>query len=164
MYGLNSTGYAPSDISIEKVKAQVTDGKMPVFGWTHCDSTWCAQGLGGSERALWQSEPGREIWLRLSAMLRRATLFSPMLAHSFERATKKFHGLFDGKHEYDEWFRVFTQNGESYHFGDIIKLPDHAKTLRLIAQTNAKAFYEAKSPRPLWLRVSGMAASSLRKT
>ena len=34
MYGLNSTGYAPSNISIEKVKAQAPEGKMPVYGWT----------------------------------------------------------------------------------------------------------------------------------
>lgn len=143
MYGLNSTGYAPSDISIEKVKAQVTDDKMPVFGWTPVT-------VPGAPKA-WAALNERFGNLSLEEDLAPAIRYaeegyplSPMLAHSFERATKKFHGLFDGKHEYDEWFRVFTQNGESYHFGDIIKLPDHAKTLRLIAQTNAKAFYEGE--------------------
>ncbi len=69
---------------------------------------------------------------------------SPMLAKMWERASERFAKEFAGKHEFDEWFKVFTKQGESYHCGEIVKLPDHAKTLRLIGNTDAKAFYEGE--------------------
>ena len=33
LYGMNSSGRAPKNISAEKVLARVTDGKMPKHGW-----------------------------------------------------------------------------------------------------------------------------------
>ena len=34
LYGLNSSGYSPKNISMEEVKAKSPDGRMPKYGWT----------------------------------------------------------------------------------------------------------------------------------
>ena len=68
----------------------------------------------------------------------------PMLAKMWERSVGIFHKQFDGKPEYDEWFRTFTKDGESYHFGEMVRLPNHARTLRLIAETDGDAFYKGE--------------------
>lgn len=143
LYGLNSSGWAPKNISREKVLEKSTDGKVPTFGWTPIT-------VPGAPKA----------WVELNKKFGKLSLLedlmpairyaeegfplSPMIAYSFERATKRFKELFKDKPEYDEWFRVFTNNGEPYHFGDIVKLPDHAKTLRLIGETMGDAFYKGE--------------------
>ena len=67
-----------------------------------------------------------------------------LLGEMWERSTAQYHQRFDGKPEFEEWFRTFTKDGESYHFGEIVKLPNHAKTLRLIAESDADAFYKGE--------------------
>lgn len=144
LHGLNSTGYAPSKISIEKVKEQTGNDQMPVYGWTPVT-------VPGAPKA-WAALNERFGALSLEEDLAPAIRYaeegyplSPMLASMFQRATDRYHQLFDGKPEHAEWFRVFTkEDGQAYHFGDMLRLPDHAKTLRLIAKTKAKAFYEGE--------------------
>ena len=143
MYGLNSSGRSPESISIEKVKAQGSEEKMPVYGWTPVT-------VPGAPKA-WVELSKRFGKLSLKEALEPAIRYategfplSPMIASGFEKATEKFKKAFGDKKEFSEWFRVFTKNGESYSFGDIVKLPDHARTLKLIAETEGKAFYEGE--------------------
>lgn len=142
LYGLNSSGYAPADISREKVLAKGHE-QMPTFGWTPVT-------VPGAPMA-WAELSKRFGKLPLIEVLQPAIRYaeegyplSPMLAKMWERASERFAKEFAGKHEFDEWFKVFTKQGESYHCGEIVKLPDHAKTLRLIGETDAKAFYEGE--------------------
>lgn len=143
MYGLNSSGRSPEEISIEKVRTDGADDKMPVYGWTPVT-------VPGAPKA-WAELNKRFGALSLMEDLEPAICYaaegyplSPMIASGFENATEKFkERLGEGK-AYREWFRVFTKNGEPYHFGDIIRLPDHARTLRLIGETEARAFYEGE--------------------
>lgn len=143
LYGLNSTGCAPSEISLEKAAAQSPDGSMPVFGWTPVT-------VPGAPKA-WAALNERFGRLSLEEDLAPAVRYaeegyplSPMLASSFASATRKFHERFDGKPEFAEWFRVFTKEGKPYRFGEILRLPDHARALRLIGQTNVDAFYKGE--------------------
>ena len=143
LYGLNASGRAPMNISLEAVKAKTEDGNMPKFGWTPVM-------VPGAVSA-WSALVKRFGKLSLQEDLAPAIRYAeegypagPMLSAMWERSTKIFHQRFDGKPEYDEWFRTFTKDGESYHFGDIIRLPNHAKTLRLIAETDGEAFYKGE--------------------
>ncbi len=140
LHGLNSSGYAPKNISIEKVKEKTGEDKMPVYGWIPVM-------VPGAVKS-WPTLVKRFGKLSLKEDLEPAIRLAeegyplgPMLSAMWERSTKIFHDRFDGKHEYDEWFRTFTKDGESYHFGEIVKLPNHAKTLKLIAETDGDAFY-----------------------
>lgn len=142
MYGLNSSGYAPSLINANQVKAQGYD-KMPVYGWTPVT----VPGVP----AAWAALNKRFGKLSLLECLQPAIQYaldgyplSPMLAKMFARATDNFKEKVADKPEFNEWFRVFTKEGVPYQFGEIIKLPDHAKSLRLIGETDARAFYEGE--------------------
>ncbi len=143
LFGLNSSGYSPKNITLEKVLEKYPDGKMPTHGWTPVM-------VPGAVKS-WPTLVKRFGKLSLAEDLAPAIRYasegfplSPMLSQMWERATQIFHKRFDGRNEFAEWFRVFTNNGESYHFGDIVKLPDHAKTLKLIAETDADAFYKGE--------------------
>ena len=144
LYGLNSSGFAPELIDPLKIKAEVEDGKMPKFGWTPVT-------VPGAPKA-WASLVKRFGKLSLAECLEPAIRYaeegyplSPMLAKMFNNATKKFTDLFGDKPEYAEWFKTFTKEGKKpYEFGDIIKLPGHARALRLIGETDGDAFYKGE--------------------
>ena len=143
LYGLNGSGYSPKDISIEKVKAISKDGKMPRFGWTPVM-------VPGAVKS-WERLIERFGRLSLKEVLEPAIRYaaegypvSPLLGKMWENATRIYTSRFAGQKEYDEWFKVFTKNGESYHFGEIVKLKDHARTLKLIAENGADVFYKGE--------------------
>lgn len=149
LHGLNSTGYAPSKISIDAVKAAGSQEKMPTLGWTSVT-------VPGAPKA-WAALNERFGALPLEEDLAPAIRYaeegyplSPVLGAMFERATKRYTAELSGKPEFAEWFRVFTkEDGAPYRFGDILRLPDSAKTLRLIAKSGAKEFYEGEIARAL---------------
>lgn len=143
LHGLNASGYSPYGISLEDVKKRVEDGRMPTHGWIPVMVPGAVKG--------WKTLIERFGNLSLAEVLAPAIAYaeegyplSPLLAKMWERSTQIFHERFDGRPEYDEWFRTFTKDGESYHFGDMVQLKNHAKTLRLIAETNADAFYKGE--------------------
>ncbi len=141
LYGLNASGYSPNNIDVEKIKSEVSDGKMPKYGWTPVT-------VPGAPKA-WASLVERFGNLSLYECLKPAIDYaekgypiSPMLGKMFKNATKKFKETLGDEEQYAEWFKTFTkENKESYDFGDIITLKNHGKTLRLIGETNAEAFY-----------------------
>lgn len=143
LYGMNSSGYAPNNISREKVLEKHPDGKIPTVGWTPitvpgAPKAWARLNERFGKLSLLED---------LEPAIRYATegyALSASISENLEEATRLYNNLIKDKPEFAEWFRVFTNNGESYHFGDIIKLPDHAKTLELIGKTNADAFYKGE--------------------
>ena len=143
LYGLNASGYSPYDITLEDVRKRVEGDKMPTHGWIPVMVPGAVKG--------WQALIERFGNLSLAEVLAPAIRYAeegypigPMLGKMWERSVNIFHQRFDGKPEFDEWFRTFTNNGESWHFGDIVRLPNHARTLRLIAETNTDAFYKGE--------------------
>ena len=148
LYGLNSSGYSPKNISLKVVLEKSEDGKMPIYGWTPV----MVPGAVKSWPTLVERFGKLSLKEDLAPAIRLASEgypVGPMLGKMWERSTTKFHELFDGKPEYDEWFKTFTKDGESYHFGDIVKLENHAKTLKLIAETNGEAFYSGEIAKKL---------------
>jgi len=142
LYGLNSSGYSPKNLSAEILRGQGLT-EMPKFGWKPV----MVPGAVKSWPTLVERFGRLSLQEDLAPAIRLAEqgyAVGPMLGSMWERSTSLFHQRFDGQSPFDEWFRVFTKNGESYHFGDIVKLPNHAKTLKLIAATNADAFYKGE--------------------
>ncbi len=150
LYGLNSSGPAPKGISIEKVLSDKRDnnGKMPVFGWT-------AVTVPGAPKA-W-AEINRKFGnLSLSEDMAPAVSYArdgypcaPNLAVMWKAAFNRYTNVFEGKPEFDEWFRTFAPEGKPYEAGDIIKLPNHAVTLEEIGKTGADSFYSGELARKI---------------
>ncbi|MBR2675899.1 MAG: gamma-glutamyltransferase family protein [Solobacterium sp.] len=142
LYGLNSSGYSPKHISLEDVRKRNPEG-MPKFGWTPVM-------VPGAVKA-WPTLVKRFGKLSLKEDLEPAIRYaeegypiSPVLSEMWKKSAALYHEIGDGKQEFAEWFRVFTKDGKPYEFGDIVRLPDHAKTLCLIADTDADAFYKGE--------------------
>lgn len=142
LYGLNASGYSPYNISLEKVKQENPAG-MPKFGWTPVMVPGAVKSWGALVERFGKLSLAEDLEPAYRYAYEGYPL-SPMLAKMWERATGLFHQRFDGKKEFDEWFRVFTKNGDPYHFGEIVRLPDHARTLKLISESNTDAFYKGE--------------------
>jgi len=161
LYGLNSSGYSPKNLSAEILRGQGLT-EMPKFGWKPV----MVPGAVKSWPTLVERFGRLSLQEDLAPAIRLAEqgyAVGPMLGSMWERSTSLFHQRFDGQSPFDEWFRVFTKNGESYHFGDIVKLPNHAKTLKLIAATNADAFIKVRLPNSSSDSHNGMAVISVRR-
>ena len=147
LYGLNASGYSPKNISLEDVKRNSPEG-MPQFGWTPVMVPGAVKGWGKLVERFGRLSLKED----LEPALRYASEgypLSPLLGKMWERSTGLFHQRFDGKKEFEEWFKVFTKDGESYHFGEVVRLPYHARTLSLLSEYGTDAFYKGEIARAL---------------
>ena len=140
LYGLNASGYSPYDISLDKLSSFQ---KMPTHGWAPVMVPGAVKGWGELVKRF-----GR---LTLKEDLAPAIDYAengyaagPMLAYMWNKAANRFQQIFKGKHEFDAWFDTFTKDGKAPQFGDLVILKDHAKTLRMIADTTTDAFYHGE--------------------
>lgn len=141
LFGLNSSGPAPRLLSIERVLAdgRAADGKMPTLGWTPVT-------VSGAPAA-WAAIRGRFGRLTLSEDLAPAVRYAeegypcaPNLAVMWQAAFEKYSKV-GTRPEFAPWFRTFAPQGRGPRAGELIRLPDHAATLRAIGETDAEAFY-----------------------
>lgn len=143
LVGLNSSGPAPRSISIDQVFADHNDdnGHMPKFGWTPVT-------VPGAPAA-WAAINERYGRLSLADDLAPAVDYArhgysvnANLARFWHSAAGVYRRMNDADGRFDEWFRVFTRDGETPSAGSIVTLPDHADTLQEIGETGARSFYE----------------------
>jgi len=141
LYGMNSNGHSPYEISIEKVKAD--NEKMPVHGWTPVT----VPGAPGG----WASLNKRFGKLSLLECLTPAIEYAengfPVAANvakMWKKAYNRNLTLYGDKEEFKEWFNTFTFDGRPPEPFQIITLPNHARTLRLIGESNGESFYNGE--------------------
>jgi len=141
LYGMNSSGNAPKAISIEALKERgITE--IPKYGFVPVTvpgtpAGWVALSKGFGKLPLIEV---------LAPAIRYATEgypVSPTTAYFWDSAYKIYKKNLKGK-EFDSWFSTFAPNGIVPKAGEIWKSLDHARTLRLIAETNGDAFYQGE--------------------
>lgn len=138
LYGLNSSGKSPKSISIESLKERgITE--IPKYGFVPVT-------VPGAPAA-WAELSKRFGKLPLTEVLAPAIRYAsegfaltPNVAKLWNAAYKTFKASFKGE-EFDNWFKTFAPDGRAPKIGEVWKSPDHASTLKLIAETDAKAFY-----------------------
>lgn len=142
LYGLNASGCSPQSISIEKVKQKGYE-KIPKHGWIPVT-------VPGQPKA-WAALSKRFGKLSLEEVLQPAIHYaeqgypvSAVVSVLWDKYVKKDSVEFKNNPIFDEWFKTFTNNDEPYHFGEIVKFKNHAKTLKLIGKTYAEAFYSGE--------------------
>ena len=144
LFGLNSSGPAPMLASIERIKADGRDdnGKMPRLGWTPVT-------VPGAPAA-WAALNRRFGRLSLAEDLAPAVRYAregyplaPNLAQIWKAAYLSYQKDLTGPC-FDAWFKTFAPEGVKLEAGEIMKLPDHARTLELIGETDAEAFYRGE--------------------
>lgn len=138
LHGLNASGPAPEAISVEAVKA-LGHEKMPVHGVIPIT----VPGVP----AAWAELSSKFGKLPLTDVLEPAIRYAeegfpltPILGKYWKLAFDKFRNFFKDE-EYQAWFETFAPNGRAPKIGEMWSSPDHAATLRSIAETNAHSFY-----------------------
>lgn len=141
LYGLNSSGKAPKSISIEKLKEKgITE--IPKYGWVPVTVPGAPAG--------WAALSKRFGKLPLAGVLAPAIRYAsegyaltPNVSKLWDKAYKNFKAGLKGG-EFADWFDTFAPNGRPPKLGETWRSSDHAKTLGLIAETNAEAFYKGE--------------------
>lgn len=140
LHGLNSSGPAPSSLTADKVHAKGHD-EMPALGWFPVT----VPGAVGAWAALWRKFGS----LSFAELLEPAISYadegypvSPVLAEGWEASYRRYSKESDQL--FAEWFRVFAPHGRAPRCGEVWRSPDHARTLRLIAESEGEAFYRGE--------------------
>ena len=144
LYGLNASGKAPLNISIDKVKGAFGNcQKMPQSGWAPTM-------VPGAPKA-WARLAGRFGKLPLKKSMERAIHYAcegfplgPTLPAFFAQAAERFKTFGGGQEIFDEWRKTFLPSGSVPCAGDMLVLKNHAESLQKIADSNADAFYSGE--------------------
>ena len=140
LHGINGSGPAPKNISIDKVLSKNPEGGcMPGRGWTPVT-------VPGAPKT-WAALIGRFGELPLSAVMAPAVRYAvegypvaPVLSTQFRMAYEEYSKNCTAP-EFEEWWKTFMPEGSPPEAGDILRLPNHADTLAAIGDTGADAFY-----------------------
>lgn len=141
LHGLNASGPAPRAISIEAVKAAGHE-EMPAYGalpvtvpgapaaWAELSRRFGRLPLGEVlEPAIRYAEEGYPV--------------SPTAAFNWGKAQALYRGAFKGA-AFEPWFETFAPGGRPPAAGELWRSPDHAQTLRRIAESGAEEFYRGE--------------------
>lgn len=141
LHGLNSSGYAPFGISIEKLQDKGYT-KIPEYGW-------CSVTVPGVPAA-WRELSGEFGKLDMAGALAPAINYarngypvSPTVAHSWRAAFETYRKALKGR-EFEFWFDTFAPKGRAPYPGEIWGSRELADTLKQIADTEAKSFYKGE--------------------
>lgn len=138
LYGLNSSGPAPHNISARKLRDKGYN-EMPQYGWAPVT-------VPGAPAA-WAELSRRFGRFPLTDVMKAAVDYaengfavSPVVSRNWKAAYKIYLNNLKGE-QYKYWFDTFTLQGHTPEPGEVWRLPDHAKTLQSIAETGAEIFY-----------------------
>ena len=137
LHGLNGSGRAPQKLTLKTIKA-LGHETMPARGWLPVT-------VPGAPAA-WRDLHKRFGRLRFEELFEPAIFYaehgypvSPIVAQYWEYAVRAFAEL-KGR-EFSWWHQTFTFSGRAPRAGEIVALPDHARTLRALAQSYCDEFY-----------------------
>jgi Gamma-glutamyltransferase len=141
LHGLNASGVAPEGISI-KAMEQRGYHEMPVHGFEPvmvpgAPAAWaeCSERFG--------KLPLTEVLAPAITYAQEGYPLAPGLAKYWRISYNKFKkSLLDPM--FQPWFKTFAPGGHLPEAGEIWSSPDHARTLRRIAETKAEDFYKGE--------------------
>lgn len=140
LYGLNGSGRAPRKLTLASIKA-LGHETMPARGWLPVT-------VPGAPAA-WRDLHKRFGRLNFEELFEPAIVYAerghpvaPIVAQYWEYAAQSFAEL-KGP-EFIGWHQTFAPSGRAPRAGEIVALPDHARTLRALAQSYCEEFYRGK--------------------
>lgn len=138
LYGLNASGPAPASISLDAV-VKAGYREIPKYGWIPVT-------VPGAPSA-WAALSKRFGRLPLTEALSSAIMYAeeghpiaPNVAKAWGNAYKLLRDALRDD-VFRHWFETFSIDGRAPRAGEVWKSPNHAGSLRKIAETNAEAFY-----------------------
>jgi len=133
-HGLNASGRSPAALTADRVP-----GGMPERGWLPVTVPGAPAGWRDLH-ARFGALPFADLFTDAIAYAERGYPVSPEIARSWASSVAQYARL--SGPEYTEWGRIFTvDGGRAPRVGERWANPGAARTLRLIAETGAEAFY-----------------------
>ena len=141
LHGLNASGRSPMAITAEEVKKQGYT-EMPKRGWIPvmvpgAPSAWAEL----SEK--FGRLPLEKVLEPAITYAREGYPVSPVTSKIWNTAYREFSETLT-EECFRSWFETFAPDGHAPQPGEIWRSEAHAKTLEMIAQTHAKAFYRGE--------------------
>ena len=141
LHGLNASGRSPMAITAEEVKKQGYT-EMPKRGWIPvmvpgAPSAWAEL----SEK--FGRLPLEKVLEPAITYAREGYPVSPVTSKIWSTAYREFSETLT-EECFRSWFETFAPDGHAPQPGEIWRSEAHAKTLEMIAQTHAKAFYRGE--------------------
>ncbi len=140
LIGLNGSGRAPASLTLEHMRALGHEA-MPSRGWLPVT-------VPGAPTA-WRDLHKRFGKLRFAELFEPAIAYAqeghpvaPLVAQSWAYALAAYRDLRGA--EFRGWWETFAPEGQAPQAGELWRSPDHANTLRRIAQSNAEDFYNGE--------------------
>ena len=138
IHGLNASGPAPRALDVESLRSRY-GGSMPKYGWD-------AVTVPGAVAA-WAEMSKKFGRLGFAELLGPAIEYategypvSPVVSRGWGLSYSTFSNEF--KHEsLKNWFPTFAPEGRAPRAGEVVRLPEHASTLRELADTRGESFY-----------------------
>jgi len=137
LHGLNASGPSPKSISIDAVR-ELGHDKIPSYGMIPVT-------VPGTPAA-WAALSERFGRLPLTEVLKPAIDYaeqgfplSPTIAKYWEKGYQNISKL-EGEH-FKPWLSTFAPKGKAPKVGEMWQSPEHAATLRSIAETKVESFY-----------------------
>ncbi len=138
LYGLNASGLSPMAIDPDEIRAKYGN-EMPKRGWVPVT----VPGAPGA----WSALTGKYGKLPMTKSLAPAISYardgyplSPVISRLWDKAYQEFSQTFKDAC-FQNWFATFAPKGRAPRPGEVVTLPDHAKTLEELAATNCESFY-----------------------
>lgn len=139
LHGLNSSGFSPNSISIEKLKEK---------GMTEIPKYGVVPVMVPGVPAAWVELSSKFGKLPLDEVLEPAVNYarngftiSATVKKNWDIAYNKYKNEAKGE-EFKYWFETFTKDGKTPEFGELWKLPHHADTIESIGKTHGECFYK----------------------
>lgn len=140
LHGLNASGPSPQGISLEAVKA-LGHEHIPVHGWLPvtvpgAPAAWAALSQRFGKLAF------KDLLAPAIDIAEQGFPVSPVVQQLWEDAYASYCAYDDAV--FTPWFETFASKGRAPHIGELWRAPDHATTLRSIAEDQAHDFYHGE--------------------
>lgn len=141
MYGLNSSGWAPQAATPEAIRKKGFEA-MPKRGWMPVTVSGAPAAWISLSRRFGKL-PFGELFEPAIDYARNGYPVSSFVANTWRREYKELLSLKDDK-ALAGWFETFLKDGRTPRAGEMMKLPDHAKTLEKLRDSECESFYRGE--------------------
>jgi gamma-glutamyltranspeptidase/glutathione hydrolase len=141
LHGLNGSGRAPATHT-PQLFSSLGHERVPTRGWLPVTVSG-APGAWRDLHAKFGKLPFPKLFEPAIEYARDGFPLGPETGFVWQQAQYNFAQT-NTTSEFRGWFETFAPEGRTARPGDTWRLPDHARTLQRIAETNAEAFYRGE--------------------
>ena len=148
MYGLNSSGPSPKDISIEALKERGFD-KIPTLGVIPATVPGAPAGWVELWRRFGNIKNFKDLFKGGIEYGREGFILQTGVGGPWHKSYDKFSRELEKDIAFKPWFDTFAPSGKCLKTGDLLQLKEHASTLEEIGETEGESFYRGSLARKI---------------